>query len=163
MLAPPPDDARKTPARRRDRLKPPDLRTGDGQVGGDKMRRLALVVLTGALLTACGGNPFSPEGVSGLYNLVSVNGNELPWTSDQGATTFAGSFNLNANNTYSTSVTIQPPSSNIPATVTASGTFELVEPDTIRFTRSDGGMFSGTLDGNRLTLSGMDISVFERN
>ena len=135
------------------------------------MRRLASVVLTGALLTACGGNPFSPEGVSGVYNLVSVNGNALPWTSDQGATTSAGSFSLNANNTYSSSVTGKSPSSNIPGTLTASGTFELVEPDTIRFTRSPGGMFSGTLggmfsgtlDGNRLTLSeDGDSFVFEK-
>lgn len=124
------------------------------------MRRLASVVLTGALLTACGGNPFSPEGVSGVYNLVSVNGNALPWTSDQGATISAGSFSLNANNTYSSSVTIKPLSSNIPGTVTGSGTFELVEPDTIRFTRSIGGMFSGTLDGNRLTLSEEDGDSF---
>ena len=40
------------------------------------MGRLASVVLTGALLTAC-NDAFSPEGVSGLYNLVSVNGSAI--------------------------------------------------------------------------------------
>ncbi len=125
------------------------------------MRRLASVVLTGALLTACGGNPFSPESVSGVYNLVSVNGNALPWTF-QGFTISARSFSLNANNTYSTSVTIQN-GGGVQGTSTASGTFELVEPATIRFTSSAGGTFSGTLDGNRLTLiEDVDSFVFEK-
>ncbi len=67
------------------------------------MGRLASVVLTGALLAAC-NDAFSPEGVSGLYNLVSVNGSAIPWSGtaiELGMTvTFtysAGSVNLNAN------------------------------------------------------------------
>ncbi len=139
------------------------------------MRRLASVVLTGALLTACGGNPFSPEGVSGLYNLVSVNGEAIPWSGtaiELGVTvTFtytAGSFSLNANNTYSSSTTIEVEGGGFSRTdiVTDSGTFELVEPATILFTRSVGGTFPGTLDGNRLTPgdgTGDLIFVFERN
>ena len=124
------------------------------------MRRLASVVLTGALLTACGGNPFSPESVSGVYNLVSINGNAIPWTI-QGITISARSFSLNANNTYSTSITIQ--NGGGPGTSTASGTFELVEPVTIRFTSSAGGTIPGTLDGNKLTIiQNGDSFVFEK-
>ena len=33
------------------------------------MRRLGSIVLTGVLLTACGGDAFSPEDVLGIYNL----------------------------------------------------------------------------------------------
>ena len=138
------------------------------------MRRLASVVSTGALLAAC-GNPFSPEGVSGLYNLVSVNGEAITWWGDAielGVTvTFtytAGSFSLNANSTYSNSTTIEVERGGFSSTdiVTDSGTFELVEPATILFTRSVGGTFPGTLDGNRLTPgdgTGDIIFVFERN
>ena len=140
------------------------------------MRRLASVVLTGALLTAC-GDSFSPEGVSGLYNLVSVNGEAIPYSETvpvgQVIETFsAGSVSLSANNTYSISLTIGIDGA-AGISNTDSGTFELVEPATIRFTTSSlvvppgkrrlRGDFSGTLDGNRLTiiLDG-DSFVFEK-
>ncbi len=141
------------------------------------MRRLASVVLTGALLTAC-GDSFSPEGVSGLYNLVSVNGSAIPHsetvTVGPGMTvieTFsAGSVSLSANNTYSVSITIGIDGADF--LTTDSGTFELVEPATIRFTSSSlvvpaGNRllesFSGTLDGNRLTIiDDGDSYVFEK-
>ena len=137
------------------------------------MRRLASVVLTGALLTAC-SDSFSPEGVSGLYNLVSVNGTAIPYsetvTVGPGMTvteTFsAGSVSLSANNTYSFSLTIgiEGGGISISATYTDSGTFELVEPATVRFTSSiDGETFSGILDGNRLTIvDDGDSFVFEK-
>ena len=142
------------------------------------MRRLASIVLTGALLTAC-GDSFSPEGVSGLYNLVSVNGTALPYsetvTVGPGMTVVtetvsAGSVSLSANNTYSVSITIGIDGADIPNA--GSGTFELVEPATIRFTSSSlvvpaGNRllesFSGTLDGNRLTIIDYgDSFVFEK-
>ncbi len=50
------------------------------------MRRLASVVLTGVLLTACGGDAFSPEDVSGTYNLETVNGSPLPVTQTDDST-----------------------------------------------------------------------------
>ncbi len=138
------------------------------------MGRLASVVLTGALLTAC-NDAFSPEGVSCLYNLVSVNGSAIPWSGtaiELGMTvTFtysAGSVNLNANNTYSTALTIEVEGLfSTTDIVTGSGTFELVEPSTIRFTSTIyGATFAGTLDGSRLTL-GEDgdrfVFVYERN
>ncbi len=136
------------------------------------MLRLASVVLTGALLTAC-GDPFSPEGVSGHYTLVSVNGNAIPSSetgTEEGATVTvtvsAGFVSLKANNTYSTSVTIgiEVGDFSISYIDPGSGTFELVESATIRFARSDRGTFTGTLDGNRLTIiEDGDSFVFEQN
>ena len=143
------------------------------------MRRLASVVLTGVLLTACGGNPFSPEGVSGLYLLETVNGSPLPFSqtvTQNGVTvtttTTAGSVSLNANGTYSVSITFSgaiggdTPTTTL--TSTDSGTFELVAPSAIRFTSSEfrlttsdgetistssgGETISGTLAGDRLTI-----------
>ncbi len=123
------------------------------------MRRLASLVLTGALLTAC-GDAFSPEGVSGLYILESINGSPLPFSRTQtpnGVRTLAitdGSVSLNANSTFSLSLTIGIPldSTTATSTETDSGTFELVEPSTVRLTFSDGEIISSTLDGNRLTV-----------
>ena len=123
------------------------------------MRRLASVVLTGVLLTACGGDAFSPESVAGLYLLETINGSPLPvsQTVTQNGITItitAGSFSLNANGTWSVSTT---GSITIGGTTTTdmgadSGTFELVAPSTIRLTASDGEIISGTLDGDRLTI-----------
>ena len=137
------------------------------------MRRLASVVLTGALLTAC-GDSFSPEGVSGLYNLESINGNPVPFSETETrfgetvtVTVSAGSVSLNANSTYSISVTTQFESAGTSRTDTDtdSGTFELVEPATVRFKQQggDGDTFAATLDGNRLTfIDNGDSFVFEK-
>ncbi len=142
------------------------------------MRRLASLVLTGVLLIAC-GDPFSPEGVSGLYILESFNGSPIPFsqtTTQNGVRIIvsitAGSVSLNANGTYSESVTISGTMGSDTTTTTLttmdSGTFELVAPSTIRFTSSqsrvtssdgetiftssDGETFSATLDGDRLEI-----------
>ncbi len=124
------------------------------------MRRLASVLLASALLTAC-GDSFSPEGVSGLYILESINGSPLPFseTETQNGLTVTvaitdGSVSLNANSTFSFSLTISITlnGTTTTSTVTDSGTFELVEPSTVRATFSDGDVISGTLDGNRLTV-----------
>lgn len=126
------------------------------------MRRLASVVLTGVLLTACGGDPFAPEGVSGLYLLETVNGSPLPYsqTVTQNGVTFtasitAGSVSLNGNSTWSGSITTNftIEGTTTTETGTLSGTFELVAPSAIRLTGfRDGEITSGTLDGDRLTL-----------
>ena len=131
------------------------------------MRRLASAVLIGALLTSCGDkDPLSPEDVSGLYTLVSLNGGAIPASvivTDQVDTSVtttvtytAGSVCLNADNTYSTSIAfefVSNPGGLRQETSTDSGTFELVEPATIRFTSSEGEEpGSGTLNGNRLTM-----------
>ncbi len=134
------------------------------------MRRLASVVLTGVLLTACSGDAFSPEDVSGTYNLETVNGSPLPFsqTAIQNGvtvttTTTAGSVSLDANGTYSLSVTFSgtfvSDTTTTTLTVADSGSFEIVAPFTIRFTSSqsrltssDGETFSATLDGDRLEI-----------
>ena len=123
------------------------------------MRRLASVVLTGVLLTACGGDAFSPENVSGIYNLETISGNPLPFSMTDASgitgTTTAGSIILNANGTMSisTTVTITIAGTTTTNTFGGSGTFELVAPSTIRLT-SDGETISGTLDGDRITIIG---------
>ena len=124
------------------------------------MRRLASVVLTGVLLTACSGDAFSPEDVSGTYNLETVNGSPLPFTlTDDSTGTFtitAGSIILNANGTASISTTGTATIDGTTTTFTfgGSGTFELVAPSTIRFTFPDEETGSGTLDGDRITIIG---------
>ncbi len=135
------------------------------------MRRLASVVLTGVLITACGGDAFSPEGVSGTYNLETISGSPLPvaQTNDStGTFTFTGgSITLNANGTMSISTT--GTSTNIEGTPTTntfggSGTFELMAPSTIRFTFTGGMTRSGTLDGDRITLvGGGDSFVYRKS
>ena len=66
----------------------------------------------------------------------------------------AGSVSLNANSTFSSSITFSLTIAGVTTTSTEtdSGTFELVEPSTVRATFSDGEIISGTLDGNRLTI-----------
>ncbi len=118
---------------------------------------LALVVLTGGLLTAC-GDPFSPEGVSGVYNLETLNGNSLPASSVDGTLVTAGSITLNADGTVIISLTGEF-QTGVTVTLTSSGTFTLVEPSTIRIT-VEGDALSFTLDGDRLTLGGEDGDTF---
>jgi hypothetical protein len=125
------------------------------------MRRLALVLLTGALLVGCSEDAFLPETVTGLYNLVNINGNVLPAPATQTiagetatSTYSAGSVRLNADNTYSSSSTFEFNDEGVSQTFAEAGTYELVKPNTVRFTSSDAdiGPLSATLDGNRLTL-----------
>ncbi len=118
---------------------------------------VALVALTGGLLTAC-GDPFSPEGVSGVYNLETFNGNSLPASSVDGTLVTAGSITLNADGTVILSITFQLQSGN--DTTTQSGTFTLVEPSTIRMNMGRDDVLSATLDGDRLTLVGEDGETF---
>ncbi len=116
------------------------------------------------LAIACGevSDPFSPEVVSGLYNLESVNGRPLPFSKTEiqnGETvtvaTTDGSVSLNANSTFGLSFTFRFTLDTETATVTGhdSGTFVLVEPSTVRLTFSDGEIISATLDGDRLTIT----------
>ena len=105
-----------------------------------------LIVLTGALLTACGDTPFTPEGVAGVYTLESINGNPLPFAETAQTTITAGSITLNADGTFSSSVTTN---SN---TRPFSGTFTLVEPSTIRFAATGEEPLSGTLEGDTITI-----------
>ncbi len=124
------------------------------------MRRLLSVALASSLVFGC-GDSFSPGGVSGAYNLQSVNGQNIPSseTVTQGGFTFtveitSGTLRLNSDNTWSVSVTssITSGGTTLTDTSTESGTFTLVEPSTIRFTDSDGDTFAGTWDGDTITI-----------
>ena len=106
---------------------------------------LATALLAGGLLPACGDDPTEPESIFGLYTLVTVNGEELPFE-DPGIEISAGSIQLNSDGTYSISLTIDFGSG--PETDTATGTFT-VDGSTVDF---DGGEFTGTVSGNTLTI-----------
>ena len=138
--------------------------------------RLLSLVLAASLLAAC-GDSFTPEDVAGIYNLDTVNGSPIPFTkavTEGGlpatAQIISGSVTLTAANTFSSIVsfnvtvgtTVDPDSD------TESGTYALVEPSTITFTKTGGGTFSGTLDGGRITVAlsvttGADTFVFRKS
>ena len=109
------------------------------------MRKTA-VALSLLLLAGCGDTPFTPEGVEGVYALVSTDGVAVP---NQDVT--SGSLSLQAAGTYTVAFDES----------TGVGTFTLVEPNTIQFT--SGGQdifddFTGTLNGNEITVTG-DVDV----
>jgi len=117
------------------------------------------LLLACVTLSAC-GDSFSPQSVSGTYELVSVNGEPVPTES-----VTAGSISLDENSTYSLLLHVQFEinGETINSTFGDSGTFSLVEPATVQFNSSDGADSAGTLDGNRLTVSSVgDIWVFEQ-
>ncbi len=113
---------------------------------------LACMGLASVLLAGCGDTPsdsgdtpFTPEGVAGVYTLISEDGQPLPI---QGGTE-AGSLSLQAAGTYTISVTVGGE-----VDFTGAGTFTLVEPNTIQFTAGCCDIFddfTGTLDGNQIT------------
>ena len=135
------------------------------------VRGLLSATVAALLLTGC-SDAFSPESVSGFYDLVSIEGESLPTTSTTyygalpiTATFSAGSITLNENSTFGLSfdVTFVWIGEEMSTTITDAGTFTLVEPSTIQFTGNETGEFGGTLDGDRLTvISGGDSMVFER-
>ena len=124
------------------------------------MRRIVLAAFALTVLAAC-GDAFSPESVSGSYQLVSVSGNTLPFseTNTAGGVTVemtinAGSVTLNENGTFSTSIDLEIVSDVFTGdeTLTSSGTFTLVEPATVQFINEWDEQFGGTLESDRLTL-----------
>jgi len=102
---------------------------------------------------AC-GDSFSPEGISGTYNLETINGTDLPASSMDGSVYTAGSITLTAEGTFTVSATWDGEEE------TSVGTFTLVEPSTIRLAFPGEDTLSGTLDGDRLTLIGDDGDTF---
>jgi hypothetical protein len=129
------------------------------------------VVSVTLLISAC-GDAFSPEAISGFYELVSINGNSLPYTmtyTEDGVTVEAtingGSITLSENETFGTAVDLEISGAGmtLTQTFTASGTFTLVEPATVQFTTEFGEQYSGVLSGDRLTVAEQDGSfVYER-
>ena len=123
------------------------------------MRRIVVTAFALTVLVPC-GDAFS-QSVSGFYQLVSIDGNPLPYsqtiTVDEVSaetTMIAGSITLNENGTFSMSNEMEIVSDVFTGeqTLTASGTFTLVEPATLQLTNEFGDQFAGTLDGDRLTL-----------
>jgi len=123
------------------------------------MRRIVVTAFALTVLVPC-GDAFS-QSVSGFYRLVSIDGNPLPYsqtiTVDEVSlegTMIAGSITLNENGTFSMSNEMEIVSDVFTGeqTLTASGTFTLVEPATLQLTNEFGDQFAGTLDGDRLTL-----------
>lgn len=120
------------------------------------MRRLLSVALVSGLVLGC-GDSFSPDGISGTYNLESFNGQTLPFSETQFGITLeltSGSLTLNSNSTWISTTTFKITEGGTTLTDidTESGTFTLVEPSTIRFTDSDGDTFTGTRDGDTITI-----------
>ncbi len=131
------------------------------------MNRLATVLAATALAYGC-GDAFSPSGVSGTYSLRSANGISLPADVNLGGgvtlTVNSGTLTLNESQTwlFSLTVTVTDGSTTLSETETGSGTFTLIEPNTIRFTE-DGDVSTAVIDGNRITVIEDGVSlVFEK-
>ncbi len=131
------------------------------------MNRLATVLAATALTLGCGDDAFSPSGVAGTYTLRSANGISLPATVDFGGgeivTVNSGSVTLNENGTWTSTITATDTEGT--ETETSSGTFTLIEPNTVRFTEvGDPDVFTAVIDGNRITVivDGVVSLVFEK-
>ena len=128
------------------------------------MRRL-LPLLAAMAVFAC------DTGVSGTYDLVSVNGEELPFTYELFGTVVAitsGSLTL-SDSTFTATVIGDgdPDSFGDEETATLSGTFTLDESNVIHFTpgpeSEDDFPPEGTLDGDQISVSEDDETfVFRR-
>ena len=113
-------------------------------------RLIACMGLAGVLLAGCGDSPFTPEGVAGVYALVSVDGESLP---ADGVS--AGSLTLLEAGTFSLSVTFEGGGDPL----TGGGTYTLTGSNTIQFTsvgEGDFDSFTGILDGNEITVDEND-------
>jgi|TARA_B100000809_G_scaffold182855_1_gene180620 hypothetical protein len=120
------------------------------------------------LLVACNGNsPFNLADMPGTYHLISVDGQALPATvtdaGDDGTPgpvtiTFA-TIILGLSGDFTFKITVEG------RTTRESGTFTLVGFEDLRLSFSyDGGAFSGTLSGNRLTVYDDSLTfVYERS
>ena len=119
------------------------------------MRKVALTVaLAVSLLTGCGDST-GPEDIAGNYTLRSINGQDLPFliiqVLEDKVEITAGSFRINSDLTYSTSVTVTVTESGTTTseTETDTGTYTLTGT-TLTFT-SGADTFTGSITGNTLT------------
>ncbi len=136
------------------------------------MKRFLTVCLLSIVLSGC-GDSFSPDGISGTYELTFVNGSAMPASvtvTDGGLSaqiTFeSGTLTLRGDGTYLFSLRseITIGTATVTDTETDSGTFALQEPATIRITSSqDQEMGSGSVNGGTLTFIDDGITlVFEK-
>jgi hypothetical protein len=111
------------------------------------MRRFLVLattaLLASGLLTACGDDSTEPTSIFGTYNLVTVNGEEVP-VEIQGFEITAGWIRLDSDSTYTISMTVDGA---IPDP--GDGTFT-VDGSSIEFSGDYIG--NGTISGNTLTI-----------
>jgi hypothetical protein len=157
-------------------------KTTDGEVPQrDTLMRsvtpLAVLILAfAATATGC-GDAFSPEGVAGVYRLVSISEHTLPYSliveSDCGRTgrvspgTFTyqnGSLTLSKQETFVVERNwTYAGECNDSGTYTSSGSYSLTEPSTIRLSEAGStNTWEGTVSGNRVTVFTPHRLVFER-
>ncbi len=115
------------------------------------MRRL-LPLLAAMSVLACA------TGLSGTYDLVTINDQELPFTFEifGPATITSGALTL-SDSTYTLTATVSEETEN------DSGAFTLDESNVIHFASDDDEPFEGTWDGDQITVSLDDWTlVFRR-
>ena len=123
------------------------------------MRRL-FPLLAAMSVLAC------DAGVSGTYDLVSWDGEELPASFEFFGTTTvtSGSIALTGDSTFTFTMTSYDDDED-PEPFTFSGTFTLDESNAIHFTpgpESNEEPFDATWDGDQITISDDDTLVFQR-
>lgn len=128
------------------------------------MRKLIILFLAATLaLAACGGETDDP---TGMYEMVSIDGNELPYApAHQGQTgpeIVAGSLTLNADGTFSMTMDFQ-----IPGGTSQISDFEgsyTREGSEFRMQWEGAGVTTGTLEGDEFSFNneGM-IFTFRRS
>ena len=117
---------------------------------------LSLLIVPFLALGAC--DVLGIGGVTGEYQLTTVNGEALPFGEDF-FTIESGTLTLESDDSYTVQITFG--SNGETETDTTSGTYE-VQDETITFTGPDD-TFTGTLDGNTITITDDALTmVFEK-
>ena len=129
-------------------------------------RRTCLTVLVSVLaLSACGDSGTGPDDISGLYELRTINGVALPFTiiqigSDSAEFT-SGFLQLNANRTYTFSITTSATTGGSTETVTETdlGTW-FRQGNQVSITPfSDGSTITVVISGNEIVMIDDDLSL----
>ena len=130
------------------------------------MRRMIAAGIL-AVLAACSSDSTGPNGsVTGSYTLRTVNGNNVPVVVFQNTTVkdelTAGNINLNADKTWSGSLSARETTLSsgavVTATVPANGTYTNNNGSVTLTDATDGSQLTGTAANGTLTISG-DIGV----
>lgn len=104
------------------------------------------------LLTAC-TKAGTPNDYLGMYNLVKVDGNPLPYTQPPGDIEYlAGILILNEDGTCQWSRTLNLLSEKSISDNTKTGTYSFIDDITLYFEWESGDVTLGTLDSNTVTL-----------
>ena len=116
---------------------------------------LVFLLTAGILLSACKQEPEVAAGAdpTGVYTLVSVNGNKVPASVSHDGTTLqvrSGSFTIKAEGTCGTKTVFVPPSGQ-EATREVSATYTK-EGSKLTMQWRGAGMTTGTIEGNTFTM-----------